>query len=88
MVSYYFLVILRITVPRIATINPKYPECLDDSPTAIHDGLKTGQEYHKNDSKFDKIVSTPDCFEHVQNSLEGMPMFQDLSIIKRNTRLQ
>jgi hypothetical protein len=70
MVSYYFLVILDTTVPRIATLSPDYPECLDDAPTAVHDGLKTGQEYLKNASRMDKIGSTPDCFEHVQNYRE------------------
>jgi hypothetical protein len=77
MVSYYILVILDRTVCRIATINPEYPECLDDAPTAVY----VATRLVKNASKFDKIGSTPDCFEHVQNCRDVMPMFQDLSRI-------
>jgi hypothetical protein len=60
--------------------------CTHDVIAAIHDILKTGQEYFKNASRFEKeIGSTPDCFsEHVQNCRECMNMFQDLSRIIKN----
>jgi hypothetical protein len=68
-------------------INPNVLPCIttvlrllttsEDCLTVVHDGLKIA-------SRLEKIGSTPDCFEHVQNCREGMPMFQDLSRIMRN----
>jgi hypothetical protein len=82
MVSYLFLVILDRTVRRIATINPEYPEYLDDAPTAIHDVIKTVKEYLKNASRLDKIGSTPDClnmFKTVGKLCRCSKIFQELS---------